>query len=119
MNESRKHRKAWKRVRPHALSIGSMTWAVCYDSHKLDALTINEGGQHYGLCQPGETVIYVRGTAPVDVQRDTLMHELLHALSDTYGVEWVKDEERMVSRLAPLLLTVLRDNPTLVEALTF
>lgn len=109
-------RKAWKRARPNRLLIASMTWQICYDAHKLDAAVATDDGHHHGLCNRVNATIYVRGTDPVGVQRDTLVHETLHAISATYGVEWVKDEERMVTRLAPLLLQVLRDNPGLVRA---
>lgn len=110
-------RKAWKRVRPSQIRIGPMTWRVCYNSHKLDAMTCDDEGHHHGSCNGVSGTIYVRGSDPVDVQRDTLLHEVLHAISATYGIEWVKDEERMVSRLAPVLLQVLQANPGLVVAL--
>jgi len=47
-------------------------------------------------------------------RRDTLLHEIIHAVSDSIKL---KLKEKQVHALACALLAVLRDNPELVEYL--
>lgn len=46
--------------------------------------------------------------------RDTLMHELLHAILQHYEM----DSEKIVRLMTPALLAILRDNPKLVRFFT-
>lgn len=52
------------------------------------------------------------------VKAEITLHELLHAAFYVAKTDMSEDvEEKVVSALAPVLLSVLRDNPTLVSAL--
>jgi len=68
--------------------------------------------------------ILIKGALTEDPTRDTLLHEILHALIDQTSVKrQLKDmdkdlEEDFVWALTPRLLGLLRDNPELVEYLT-
>lgn len=65
--------------------------------------------------------IRVRATATPRVKRETLLHETLHAATFFTGMSEElskRAEERLVNRLAPVLLMILRDNPSLVRYLT-
>jgi hypothetical protein len=57
-----------------------------------------------------------------DVLRKTLLHECLHAIMAESGYahnKWSEaEEEQVVQMLTPWLLTLLRQNPALVKALT-
>ena len=46
--------------------------------------------------------------------RDTLMHELLHAILQHYEM----DSEKIVRLMTPALIAILRDNPKLVRFFT-
>lgn len=80
----------------------------------------------YGMCHVDRAEIVI-GTSMAPAQkRDTLLHELLHALCDVMGVSkggsaallpTQDDEERFVHALSPLLLDMLRSNPELVDFL--
>ena len=48
---------------------------------------------------------------------ETVIHECLHALWAVAGFSSKDDEEDHVSRLAPLLLMLLADNPELIDLL--
>lgn len=66
--------------------------------------------------------IEIRGDRPVAMTRDTLLHEVLHAVLAISGTRAMvdlerEDEEKIVSGLAPALLHVLRDNPKLAAFL--
>lgn len=55
-----------------------------------------------------------------DTSRDTVLHEVLHAIAFLSGLssDWgTQREEEIVRRLSPLLLDVLRRNPALVAYL--
>lgn len=57
---------------------------------------------------------------PPDVERETFMHELLHAVFDQNGLahEWGEEvTESATRRTSPVLLALLRDNPKLIAFL--
>lgn len=67
-------------------------------------------------------ILLKKAQAP-SVLRDTLVHELLHAVVYASGYFKVADldrtsEENLVVTLSPWILAILRDNPDLVEYLT-
>jgi hypothetical protein len=52
--------------------------------------------------------------------RDTLLHECLHAVTDTIGLHdeiGADEDEKLVRRLTPAVLDFIRDNPKLIEYL--
>ena len=49
---------------------------------------------------------------------DTVLHELLHAIFQTFALKDDDDEERIVSALATGIIGVLRDNPNFATWLT-
>jgi Zn-dependent peptidase ImmA (M78 family) len=71
----------------------------------------------YGLCVKDKQIIYIDTSATPAVQKDTLLHEILHAIWWTGYLEDDDKEERVVSVTATGLMQVLRDNPWLVEEL--
>ena len=55
---------------------------------------------------------------PEDAQAETLIHEVLHALIESSGVEWDGDQEEDTCRtLAPRLAAFIRDNREVVDRL--
>lgn len=59
--------------------------------------------------------IEVRADQADGSKRDTVLHEVLHAIHSLLGMEV---EESLVHALTPVLLDVLRANPELVSFLT-
>lgn len=68
----------------------------------------------YGEYDERTSTINVDVDASADVIRETLLHEILHAILGMYE----KDDEALVRLLSPMLLQVMRDNPKLMLALT-
>ena len=69
----------------------------------------------YGECTAAECLIEI-GTHQCDTQkRDTLLHEVLHAVEHELNVTVT---EKAIRMLATGLLAVLRHNPALVAYLT-
>lgn len=76
-----------------------------------------------GQCTPYLQQILVGLNLAPDYERDTVLHESLHAIIAHTILERMepwddKIEEAVVRSLAPGLLQLLRDNPKLVEYLT-
>jgi hypothetical protein len=67
-----------------------------------------------GLCHPDIREIWLNSNNHPDVNRNTFMHELLHALS---YVNMLDLNERQVDVLATMLIALARDNPGLLESL--
>lgn len=61
--------------------------------------------------------IYVDQTYHTDLQAETLLHEIYHVIKWVAGIKKEDDEESMIRIESPLMLGVLRDNPTLVTFL--
>ena len=113
-------RKRTPKTRPSSSKIGPFTFIVTYNddvpselsgkaSSEDDEVTL---GQTVGY--EGKIVIK-EGMDPL-MERDTIVHEHLHAIWDAAGVRSVGDldEETVVGLLAPWVLMFLRDNPELV-----
>ena len=64
-----------------------------------------------GLSDP---VITVNDKMPVLQQNMTILHEVLHAISEMYNLEW---SERDVRTVEQALAALVHDNPALFKAL--
>lgn len=90
---------------PEALRINGRIFSVRYSPAAAmpDAL---------GLCYFDKTLLEIRGDQSPHETRDTLLHELMHALRYTQGREYAGDvEEDFVRSLATGLMGVFQDNP--------
>ncbi|MFZ4431667.1 MAG: hypothetical protein ACOYOQ_00570 [Microthrixaceae bacterium] len=96
---------------PGKLRVGPFTYRVVVDEGRIPS-------DLYGACDKSHHVISLHPNQSGDRLRATLLHEVIHALCDVAAVDDDKAEEAVATRLAPLLLDVLRDNPRLVEYLT-
>lgn len=100
-------------VAPHVMTIQ-------YD----DDNRLKEVDDLNGLCDFDTGRIWIDRKQTPLMERDTVLHEVLHAVLDQTGAKRrFKDidkdfEEELVCELAPRLLQVLRDNPSLVGYLT-
>ena len=60
-----------------------------------------------------ELRIEIREGLPPQLEKETLLHEILHAIFFTLGLKTKMDEERIVETVSPILLDVIRRNPDL------
>lgn len=98
---------------PRSVKIGAHRFAI---NDKL-----NEDGP-LGRTKHTEQVIEIRPAQGASSLRDTLLHEVLHAVCDVAGLEYLmgietSDEERLIRLLTPWVLGVIRDNPKLLAYL--
>lgn len=91
--------------RPERLRIIGKRWTVRWDYDTPD---------EYGICDHNAQTLHIQGDLAPDQERDTLLHEVLHAVDEAMGTNL---EEAQVRSLATGLLAVLRDNPSFVSYL--
>lgn len=72
-------------------------------------------GDSCGECRKQSLELLVSTEASPDQQRDTLLHEVIHAIDYTAKLNMSEDQ---VHALAGLLLAVFRDNPEFAEYLS-
>lgn len=109
--------KSLKNRFPKELSIMSSTWKVTYldDIYDVAEAAGDRQDPIFGLCDfvKREITIYVGGRDIVDIWK-TLVHEILHALSDSLALHSFmksKDHEQIVDALAAGLVdTVVRND---------
>lgn len=104
--------------RPTSAVVGPYRYAIKFDKAAIDAAGLDEGEALRGLTRNSELLILVDPTIPPVLQRETLLHELLHAAYFASGgeINAAKDEHReetVVSLLSPRLFGVLCDNPAI------
>ena len=90
---------------PSQIRILNRLWAVKY----LDE-SIPDSHNAWGWCDPGSQTIFIFRNQKQDCLADTFLHEIIHAIYDSLGMN-VAEEENTVHRIATGLCTVWRDNP--------
>lgn len=73
----------------------------------------NQMHGNVGFCESAELKIDINGSLPRSIQRETLMHELFHAIAYSTNLKKDNDEERWINCLSMGFFTVLQDNPEL------
>jgi hypothetical protein len=91
---------------PKKLDVFGKRWTVVIEK-------IEDGD--YGMCKPAQSKIIVHPEQSPDSMRDTLLHEILHAVDIEMQTRM---GERRVRLIATGLLAVLRQNPALASYLT-
>jgi hypothetical protein len=87
---------------PDRVKVGWKNYDVVLTEPRL-----NSGAELYGQIDHDAQVITLRGTSTHDQLCATLLHEVLHAVSDMYGLGL---EEKLVEDLTNALYTVYKDN---------
>lgn len=77
-----------------------------------DFVTLKEGED--GECDRDDQIIKVRIGKSIDYTKDTVIHECIHALEDSFKL---KLSERQVETLATGLVALFNDNPELTKFL--
>lgn len=101
-----------KATRPRSIVVGPVVYDVTFEDMSGQGVT--------GRTGVDALRILISTTSARGQQRDTLLHEILHAIFSMVGL--TEDlgpvtEESHILRLAPAILDVLRRNPDLVQYL--
>src|SRR5271169_6288999 len=104
---------------PESVLVGALRYTVSTDPAGFLLVQVPEGDTLYGLTDKSELVIYLNPVCGQDRQKQTLMHEVIHAAWDEAQLDGGKhDEEKIATFLGPMLTRVIRDNPSLIAWLT-
>lgn len=83
--------------------------------YRLEAVPSNGiADGSYGSCEDGKQRICIAADLPPELEQDTVLHELLHAID--YAMQ-LKLSERQISALASGLMALISDNPDLAQYL--
>lgn len=87
---------------PDNIKIGGQWWYVEFRSCMDNS----------GECHKDKQIILINADHPRAEQESTFLHEVLHACCDFMGLQEDEKlgEEEIVSRLTPILYTVLKEN---------
>lgn len=105
---------------PKTVTVGPHIYKIVCDTNAINAQCVDQGKALLGNCRSPEGVITIDPKQSESQLADTVLHETLHALMNLVGAtEDIsdEDEEKLVRRLAPALLDVIRRNPKWVAYL--
>jgi Zn-dependent peptidase ImmA (M78 family) len=89
--------------------------------YKVKVKKVIREGELYGLTNHDRGQIRLLRDQPLSSAKDTLLHEVLHAIwhghSMSYGIQNEEAEEYAVTMMATGIMAVMEDNPWLREAL--
>lgn len=105
---------------PDGIQVGPHRYSVSCDRNALNAAGIAMSSDLLGHSDHKTLAITLADDLAPSAKRDTLLHEVLHAAFDQTSIAHDigdKEEERLILRLSPVLLDVLRRNPELVAYL--
>lgn len=95
---------------PKRIRVGSRTYEV----------RLSADPEHAGRTDSDRLIVSINDSIPQGGQQETLLHEILHAITNYTGIYndlGHKKEEKVVNRIAPVLLDVVRRNLAVVEYL--
>jgi hypothetical protein len=104
---------------PKTIKVGSRIYKVSARRRDLHRTQSEIQQSVLGATMNHRLKIHLDKKAAAGVVQETLLHEVLHAVTEFTGLDdnLGESEEDFVNRLSPVLLQVLRDNPELVEYL--
>jgi hypothetical protein len=105
---------------PTSVRVGPYTYVVKVDKDRIKELEKESDTDLYGITTHGLLEIVLQPDVADMVLRETLLHEVLHAVLFNTGLSdrmTDKAEEHLVRALSPALFGLLRDNHNLVQYL--
>ena len=101
------------KARPSEVRVGPYLFTIEYRDEVSDSEP-----DLYGLTIPRDQRIIISSRQTDQCERDTLLHEVLHAVFYASGLfKEVDNEERVVTGVSTWLLMILRENPVLARFL--
>lgn len=104
--------------KPTRIRVLHRTMPIRWSAAHINRVSREEGEPLHGIYRGGEILI---SPDTAEVERETLLHEVLHALIDQTALSSDggplsgDSEEQVVRTLSPLLFHTLRTNPTLTR----
>jgi len=95
---------------PETVKVGPFIYTV--EAHEF-----SEEDDTLGQCMTDDLLIQVETSHPDSVVKNTLLHEIFHAIYDLQGLNDENEEEQIVYAMSNGLQLVLLDNPGLKDYL--
>lgn len=112
------------KTNPHAMpaGVGVGPWYFEIKSDELTRLRRERASRStlFGQTVVKDLLIMIDEQSAPSIQQETLLHEVMHALFATLGLdyEWENDEEeKFIRRFSPALLNLIQRNPALIRYL--
>lgn len=103
---------------PATIRIGPFTYELEMGGERFLKTQIEIGDSLYGRTEEKSLRISISDTVAVEIQKETLLHEIIHAILMQSGVEIDnKLEESIVRSISPMLFDTLLRNPQLTSYL--
>lgn len=104
---------------PTSVQVGGRVYSVSKCLNKLNAQRLASGSYMMGYTNNRTLEIVVDPEVAPMMRKETLLHEVLHAIADVSGLSQIDspDEENFIESVDSTLLQVLRDNPALLAYL--
>ena len=106
---------------PTSVRVGPYTYTIKVDAERIKELEKESDTDLFGMTTHGHLEIVLQPDVADTVLRETMLHEVLHAVLFNTGLSdrmTDKAEEHLVRALSPALFALLRENPDLVRYLT-
>lgn len=105
---------------PSIVQVGPFRYTVECDEPSMNRAIVEEKQGLFGRADHKTLRIVIHPDMAADMLAETLLHELVHAVFASVGLDLrlSETEEDVVRSFAPLLLDTLRRNPQLVAYLT-
>ncbi len=101
-------------MKTKVLLISPYDYRIHYDDNLSKAANV------LGVCQSDDNIIIIDPTSARMVQKETLLHEAMHAMWNQTALDGIysdEQEEQVVFTLTPRIVALLRDNPAFVKEL--
>lgn len=104
---------------PKKVAVGPRTYGIVVDATAIALRSAESQETLDGICDHNTQTITVRASLAPDAEACTIIHEVLHAIFETYGLTRLlgDSEEDLTRALEAPLLALLRDNPRLISYL--
>lgn len=94
-----------------------MVFGIPYTVDKPDRITVDDVNAD-GSITYNTALIKVVDGMPIEVERATLLHEIMHAMFKGQGQHEYQHDEALLEAIAHGVVQIMRDNPELVKYLT-
>lgn len=96
-------------MNPKAVQIGPLVFSIFFDLDKIKDHNHKEQENVYGFCDYDNVSICISPEVDVQLQRQTLLHEIMHAaIRYVYLMIDSPTEEQIVTLTAPMLMQALQ-----------
>lgn len=105
---------------PTFIDIGPFRYTITIDELTRQRAQETDRSKVLGQTDHDKLEMILDASQPASLLRETLLHETLHLVTEMSGLRYDSGsdkDERLVRRMSPLLLEVLRRNPDIVAYL--